>query len=247
MLSGIAGSYLPTSIGSYSVSREPVIVDLEIYPELESDPVEVQGYEIPSGFKTFFLVKGIEERNWSLELRIKVDAEGTPRVTEAIIRGQSDQKQIWIEGAGDYRFKRPHEGVRRFQFEIVEQHFASFLVASLQIAVQALKWNSAGRVSVGKVRNIGTRELKDFERLMRDRVAKTTKTMEWAKEVLKVKKDAKALATQTRTRDKSNKAVRDHYGIDIKTAEAWVRDAQDMVSASKAGKKKTLQKKGKAK
>jgi hypothetical protein len=100
---------------------------------------------------------------------------------------------------------------------------------------------------VGKVRNIGTRELKDFERLMRDRVAKTTKTMEWAKEVLKVKKDAKALATQTRTRDKSNKAVRDHYGIDIKTAEAWVRDAQDMVSASKAGKKKTLQKKGKAK
>lgn len=219
-----------------------VLVDWDIDPDLESDPIEMQGYEIPSAFKTFYLFEGIEGRNWSLELRIKIETEGTPRVREVIIRGLSDQNKIWRDGSGNYIYREPHEGVRRFQFETVEQNFGSLLVDSLQRAIQTVKFNHAGSVSIGKVRNISRAELKDFEKVIRNRVAKTTKTLEWAKKVLKIKEEAEALAKQTGTRNKSNIALCDLFGIQVGTAEVWFKDAKKIVSDSEKSQMKTKKK-----
>jgi hypothetical protein len=229
------------------VSVYPVFVDLLSFP-LDSEPVEVSGYQMPRKFKTTFLIEDEDSkiRTWSLELIVEIGELGTPKILEVTPRGLSDQDEIWLDGSGEYLFKEPHDSVTPRQLEILQMNYRRFVVCALQVAIQSHTYEGDGInhkwTFMGKSRDVPRQDLISFGKEMANLTSRTRLTNEFLKQVerehLELKKAAKG------RKFRGNEILAQNYLVEVKTIESWLAKAKK-ISVTKTGSKKITQTKRK--
>ena len=239
------------------------IVDAVTMPTGELETVELLKYQVPKEIVAHFLIKDESHLNrkglnWSVELRIQIGELGTPILQSLTHRGLSMQREITIDGLGNYIITSEHSAVSRKQIGLVEKNLGNLLDQSLSLMLKAhIPADRGGFTISSGSRKVQDKDLNMFRKEMKNRSAKTKLTPEFLLFVSKIYLGEVERAKKAGDRSRTTEVIWEATGFrsDKKTVEAWVAKARregflppsvhKKVSAKKAGSKpKTKAKKG---
>ena len=253
------GSYLPISMGSFIVR----VIDALTMPTGEMEVAQLLDYQVPRQIVAYFLIEDESPSNknglnWSVELRIRIASLGTPVLESLTHRGLSIQKQITVDGIGNYVFTAEHSGVSRKQIALVEKNLSELIDQSLSLMLEShFPTPDGGFTVLSRVRKVDQKDLLRFRKEMRNRAAKTRLTPEFLSTIAKIYQEEVARSKKAGDRCRTTEVIREATGFRSSrgTVEAWVSKARSdgflsetekkKVSAPKAGSKsKTKQRRG---
>jgi hypothetical protein len=238
-----------------------IVVDALTMPTGEMEVAQLLDYQVPREIVAYFLIEDESPSNknglnWSVELRIKIGSLGTPFLQSLTHRGLSIQKQLTVDGIGNYVSTAEHSAVSRKQIALVEKNLSELIDQSLSLMLEShLPTPNGGFTVLSRARKVDQKDLLRFRKEMRNRAAKTRLTPEFLSFIAKIHREEVARSKKAGDRCRTTEVIREATGFknDKKTVEAWVSKARregfltktdkKKVSATKAGRKKTTTKK----
>ena len=228
------------------------VVDAITVPLGELETVELLNYQVPKEIVAYFLIKDESHLNrkglnWSVELRIKIGELGTPILQSLTHRGLSMQREITIDGLGNYVITSEHSAVSRKQIGLVEKNLGNLLDQSLSLMLKTHLPDKGGFTISPGSRKVQTKDLNLFRKEMKNRSAKTKLTPEFLLFISKIYLGEVERAKRAGDRSRTTEVIWEATGFqsDKKTVEAWVAKARregflppsvhKKISASKAG------------
>jgi hypothetical protein len=221
-------------------------VDALTMPTGEMDVAQLLDYQVPREIVAYFLIKDESPSNknglnWSVELRIRIGSLGTPNLQSLTLRGLSIQKQITVDGIGNYVSTAEHSAVSRKQIALVEKNLSELIDQSLSLMLEShLPTPDGGFTVLSRARKVDQKDLLRFRKEMRNRGAKTRLTPEFLSFIAKIYKDEVTRSKKAGDRCRTTEVIWEATGFksDKRTVETWVSKARREGFLTKTNKKK---------